>query len=244
MVATKGLNSLSSFRNQLHFRAKKGQNGLGRNQTGGHGKDVEVKVPIGTIIRKAVDNAAAGGGEGEENLRFISEEAELKLGQGVAENDFDGDLDGSEFDTFGAVELLEDGQRKLLLHGGRGGRGNASFRNSNNKAPRLAENGEDGLEQWFELELKLVADVGIVGAPNAGKSTLLASLSNAKPKIAAYPFTTLVPNLGVCDMLGYKSIVFADVPGLLEGTYQRMNSAICFVFFSFLFLSSSVSCVG
>jgi GTP-binding protein len=226
VVAEKGLNSLSSFRNQLHFRAKKGKNGLGRNQTGGHGSDVEVKVPIGTIIRKAVDHTAQGE---DNNLPFMSEEAELSNPKGRQSidgdedlNAFEGDL-ASEFDNFRSVELLEEGQRKLLLHGGRGGRGNTSFRNSNNKTPRLAESGEDGLEQWFELELKLVADVGIVGAPNAGKSTLLASLSNAKPKIAAYPFTTLVPNLGVCDMLGYKSIVFADVPGLLEGAHTGVG---------------------
>lgn len=116
------------------------------------------------------------------------------------------------------AELLQPGQRALLLPGGRGGRGNASFKSGRNTAPQLAEQGEEGLELWLELELKLVADVGLVGAPNAGKSTLLGVLSSARPKIADYPFTTLVPNLGVVDV-DFRSIVVADIPGLLEGAH-------------------------
>ena len=228
VVATKGLNSLSSFRNQIHFRAKKGGNGMGRNCAGAAGEDVEVKVPIGTIIRRAgvldgdtfEQSAAAGEGAGAAGgFGYADVTADLET------LTFDGEGEGavSELDRVGSLELLRDGEKKLLIHGGRGGRGNASFRTSTNKTPRLSEAGEAGMEEWFELELKLVADVGIVGAPNAGKSTLLSSLSNAKPKIAAYPFTTLVPNLGVCDKLGYKSIVFADVPGLLEGAHTGIG---------------------
>ncbi|EOY06445.1 GTP1/OBG family protein [Theobroma cacao] len=118
------------------------------------------------------------------------------------------------------LELLHPGQRALLLPGGRGGRGNASFKSGNNKVPKIAENGEEGPEMWLELELKLVADVGIVGAPNAGKSTLLSVISAAQPAIANYPFTTLLPNLGVVSFDYDSTMVVADLPGLLEGAHR------------------------
>lgn len=117
-------------------------------------------------------------------------------------------------------ELLSPGQRALLLPGGRGGRGNASFKSGTNKVPKIAEKGEEGAEMWLELELKLVADVGIVGAPNAGKSTLLSAISAAQPEIANYPFTTLLPNLGVVSLDFDATMVVADLPGLLEGAHR------------------------
>ncbi|KAK4759152.1 hypothetical protein SAY87_022283 [Trapa incisa] len=117
------------------------------------------------------------------------------------------------------LELLHPGQTALLLPGGRGGRGNASFKSGLNKVPRIAENGEEGTEMWLELELKLVADVGIVGAPNAGKSTFLSVISAAQPEIANYPFTTLLPNLGVVSFDYDSTMVVADLPGLLEGAH-------------------------
>ncbi|KAF5179109.1 Gtpase obg [Thalictrum thalictroides] len=118
------------------------------------------------------------------------------------------------------LELLTPGQRGLLLPGGRGGRGNASFKSGTNKVPKIAEKGEEGAEMWLELELKLVADVGIVGAPNAGKSTLLSAISAAQPEIANYPFTTLLPNLGVVSLDFDATMVVADLPGLLEGAHR------------------------
>lgn len=118
------------------------------------------------------------------------------------------------------LELTTAGQRVLLLPGGRGGRGNASFKTGRNKAPQLAEYGEEGAEMWFDLELKLVADVGIVGIPNAGKSTLLSVISAAQPTIANYPFTTLLPNLGVVSLDYDSTMVVADLPGLLEGAHR------------------------
>jgi Obg family GTPase CgtA len=118
------------------------------------------------------------------------------------------------------LELLHPGQRALLLPGGRGGRGNTAFKSGTNKVPRIAENGEEGPEMWLELELKLVADVGIVGAPNAGKSTLLSVISAAQPTIANYPFTTLLPNLGVVSFDYDSTMVVADLPGLLEGAHR------------------------
>ena len=130
----------------------------------------------------------------------------------------------------GAVvaDLTLPGQELTIATGGRGGRGNAAFKSARNKAPRLAENGEVGQEFWLELELKLVADVGIIGVPNAGKSTLLSVVSAAKPKIADYPFTTIIPNLGVAEV-SHRQIVLADIPGLMEGAHEGIGLGLDFL---------------
>jgi GTP-binding protein len=117
-------------------------------------------------------------------------------------------------------DLVEDSQQLTVCSGGRGGRGNTRFKNARNKAPRIAEKGEPPEEKTIRLELKLIADVGIIGVPNAGKSTLLSVVSNAKPKIAPYPFTTLQPNLGVAELGGELQLILADIPGLIEGAHQ------------------------
>ena len=133
----------------------------------------------------------------------------------------------AESDTV-LADLERAGQKALVARGGRGGRGNAAFKSGRNRAPRLAENGEVGEELWLELELKIVADAGIVGVPNAGKSTLLSVISDATPKIADYPFTTIVPNLGVADV-NHVQIVFADIPGLLEGAHDGVGLGLDFL---------------
>ena len=118
------------------------------------------------------------------------------------------------------LEIMEDGEEKELLAGGMGGRGNVHYKTATNQTPRYAQPGIEGIEKWIILELKILADVGLVGFPNAGKSTLLSVVSEAKPEIADYPFTTLVPNLGVVPYRDYKSFVMADIPGIIEGASE------------------------
>ena len=172
--ATEDLNTLYSFRYKQRFHAGRGGNGAGGRRHGAKGKDVTIRVPVGTVVR--------------------SED-----GQVVA-------------------DLAVPGARVMVARGGRGGLGNAHFATAVLQAPRIAQKGEPGEARWLELELRLLADVGLVGLPNAGKSTLLARISAARPKIAEYPFTTLVPNLGVVA-LDETTFVVADIPGLIEGAH-------------------------
>ena len=176
-IATK--NTLIDFRYHPDFKARRGQHGKGSNQTGQTAEDLEITVPVGTLV-------------------------------------FEKDGDDQRL----VADLAEEGQRVLVARGGRGGRGNARFVSSTNRAPRRTEPGEDGEQKQLHLELKLLADVGLVGFPNAGKSTLISRISAAHPKIADYPFTTLTPNLGVVSLSGDRSFVVADVPGLLKGAHE------------------------
>ncbi|MCX8080005.1 MAG: GTPase ObgE [Bacteroidia bacterium] len=127
------------------------------------------------------------------------------------------------------AEVLNDGEEIILLKGGRGGKGNAFFKTDVRQSPKFAQEGESGTEGWFTLELKILADVGLVGFPNAGKSTLLASISAAKPEIADYPFTTLVPNLGIVPYKDYQSFIMADIPGIIEGAHEGRGLGLRFL---------------
>ena len=157
---------------------------------------------------------ADSGGHGEGNRRFGRDGddiiLEVPIGT-VAKNSETGEK---------LLEILEDGEERVLLPGGKGGKGNFHYKTSTNQTPRYAQPGIEGIEAWIILELKILADVGLVGFPNAGKSTLLSVVSEAKPEIADYPFTTLVPNLGVVPYRDYKSFVMADIPGIIEGAAE------------------------
>lgn len=151
-------------------------------------------------------------GEGSNKTGRSGEEALLRVPPGTVVRDADtGDFIG---------EVLENGDRLVVARGGRGGRGNARFKSATRQAPRRWERGGEGEARTLELELKLIADVGLVGEPNAGKSTLLASVSAARPKIADYPFTTLTPNLGVVKVGDFRTFVLADIPGIVEGAHE------------------------
>jgi GTPase len=151
-------------------------------------------------------------GEGSNKTGRSGEDLELRVPLGTAAYDeLTGELLG---------ELLEEGQRLVVAQGGRGGRGNTRFKSATHQAPREWEPGEEGTERRIRLELKLIADVGLVGEPNAGKSTLLAAVTAARPKVADYPFTTLEPNLGVVQLSGFRTFVLADLPGIIEGAHE------------------------
>jgi GTPase len=177
--AVTGLNTLIDYRYQQHFKAQRGGNGMGKDRAGANGKDVVLKVPVGTQV--------------------YEEDGETLL-----------------------ADLTEVGQRVTIAEGGNGGFGNAHFKSSTNRAPRHANPGQPGEEHTIRLRLKLIADAGLIGLPNAGKSTFLAAVSAAKPKIADYPFTTLHPQLGVVEVDGHE-FVLADLPGLIEGAHEGIG---------------------
>ena len=185
LKAERNLNTLVDYRYTQHFKAEKGENGKGKNKTGKTGKDLILKVPIGTQILE------------EDNKTLL----------------FDFKNEKEEF---------------VVAIGGRGGLGNTNFKSSTNRAPRKFTKGTTGEEFWIWLQLKTIADVGIIGLPNAGKSSLLAAITNATPKIANYKFTTLNPNLGVA-IYDNKEITIADIPGLIEGAHIGVGLGIKFL---------------
>ena len=179
LKAERNLNTLIDYRYAQHFKAEKGQNGMSKNKTGRNGKDLYLKVPMGTQILE------------EDNKTLL----------------FDFKNEKEEF---------------VVANGGRAGLGNTNFKSSTNRAPRKFTKGTLGEEFWIWLQLKTIADIGIVGLPNAGKSSLLAAITNANPKIANYKFTTLNPNLGVASY-DNKEITLADIPGLIEGAHAGVG---------------------
>ena len=185
-VADPHLRTLIDVAYHKHYRAENGGAGGASNRRGKMGADVEVLLPVGTVVMDAQDGSLV-------------------------------------------ADLADAGQRVLLARGGRGGRGNASFANSTRQTPRFAEKGEPGERRRLRLELKLLADVGILGLPNVGKSSLISRVSAARPKIADYPFTTLVPQLGVVRLEEGVSFVVADLPGLVEGAHRGAGKGYDFL---------------
>jgi len=179
LIAEENLNTLIDFRFQQHFEAGRGQNGMGKKKTGKGGKDLILKVPVGTQIFEEDNNTLI------EDLKIV-------------------------------------GQKIIVAKGGKRGLGNVRFKSSTNRAPRKKTDGSEGENFWIWLQLKVIADIGIIGMPNAGKSSLLSALTKAKPKIANYPFTTLNPNLGVASYSD-KEVTIADIPGLIEGAHEGIG---------------------
>lgn len=193
--------------NTDHFRtlfydpklfAEHGQSGMRQNKTGRSGRDKIVPVPPGTMVWKT-------------DAAVLAEAAQQRRD--------DPDSLGMEL----VADLTETGERFIVCKGGKGGRGNTHFKSATNQAPDEAEEGEPGEEGIYFLELRMIADVGLVGFPNAGKSTLVSKLSKAKPKIANYPFTTLEPMVGVMEFPGYRRATIADIPGLIEGAHENIG---------------------
>lgn len=186
LVGAPGVNTLADFRFHRSFKAPNGTPGASRDCTGAGGADLEVPVPIGTVV--------------------VDAETQEQLG-----------------------DVTEVGQRLLVAKGGKGGWGNTRFKSSTNRAPRKSMPGLPGEKRELRLELKVMADVGLLGLPNAGKSTLIRAVSAAKPKVADYPFTTLHPNLGVVDVGVHRSFVMADIPGLIEGAAEGAGLGVRFL---------------
>ena len=175
----RNLNTLIDYRYAQHFKAENGNSGSKKNKTGANGKDLTLKVPVGTQIYE------------EDNNTLI-------------------------------YDFVKNKEKYLVASGGKGGVGNVRFKSSTNRAPRKKTDGKIGEEFWVWLQLKIIADIGIIGLPNAGKSSLLAALTRAKPKIASYPFTTINPNLGVA-YYDNREITLADIPGLVEGAHKGIG---------------------
>ena len=186
MVSNPQMWTLLHLRYTRHLRADHGKRGSGQRSSGAGGKDIFIKVPLGTIAKNPETDEVIG-------------------------------------------ELTEDNQQIVLLKGGRGGLGNHNFKTSTNQAPDYAQPGEEGIESHIIFELKILADVGLVGFPNAGKSTLLSVVSAAKPEIADYPFTTLTPNLGIVAYRDNLSFVMADIPGIIEGAHEGKGLGLRFL---------------
>ena len=214
--ADKDTNTLLDFRYNPILRAEDGKNGAGQRSAGRSGKDLIVEVPIGTVIYRTEE------AEGEEDLVGL---ARAPVGRPVVTGDLPivaprrSRRSLAETNKILLADLSHDGQEAVIARGGDGGFGNAHFKSSVRQTPRIAEVGEPGEEFIAELELKLLADVGLVGLPNAGKSTFLSVVSNAEPEIADYPFTTITPNLGVATIDG-QDLLIADIPGLIEGAAE------------------------
>src|SRR5437667_3970504 len=203
--ADRHVHNLANLFYEPIVRAKNGAHGKGKRMAGRAGPDKIVRVPLGTIVWQT--------DEGKRPSPIYREQASSARRP----------TSNSEQSAISVVDLTRDGQEFVLCRGGAGGKGTVHFKSSRNRAPRQYTDGEEGEEGYFLLELRTIADAGLVGYPNAGKSTLLRKLSAARPKVAAYPFTTLHPVVGVMDLPGYRHATIADIPGLIEGAHRGIG---------------------
>ncbi len=219
LVADKNANNLVDLYYKPRLVAERGAHGQGKRKQGRSAQSLIIKVPCGTVIRRLEFTPLAGCKlmvKGEAHLAGTDVEKERR-GRTLKV------LPARATDTDIVADLVTEGQQVVLCRGGRGGRGNCTFTSSTHQAPREFEMGELGEVGEFELTLKIIADVGLVGYPNAGKSTLLSQLTAAHPKIAPYPFTTLTPQIGVTYFEDLAKLTIADIPGLIEGAHDNVG---------------------
>lgn len=254
LEASHDLNNLVNQYYAPHLFAKKGAHGMGKNMTGKSGKDLIIKVPCGTMVwqlkKTTLDEIREKMAEERrlqeedddddfDGVEIVGKETGVGAGSTAAlEIDLEaedapeeyGDIpDLPEAQRVLMADLTKHGQRYVLCEGGRGGLGNQHFATARNQAPRKAQPGEDGENGIFRLELRFMGDVGLVGYPNAGKSTLLTAISKARPKIAAYPFTTLHPQIGVLEYHDFHRLTVCDIPGIIEGAHENVGLGHAFL---------------
>jgi GTP-binding protein len=211
--------NLANFFYEPIIKAKDGENGMGKNSYGRGAKPKIVSVPVGTLVYRIREQAAESSGEPvARGVMFYDLEKELEP-EKIVERKKGINPDDLEL----IADLTQPGQEFLLCKGGEGGKGNVHFKSSKNRVPRQSTPGEEGEEGDFYFELRSIAEAGLVGYPNAGKSTLLSKISSAHPKVAPYPFTTLHPIIGVVDFSGYARATVADIPGLIEGAHRNVG---------------------
>ena len=244
LQADHDLNNLIGQYYQPKLLAQDGESGMGKGMDGHSGKDLVVKVPCGTLVWRVAPGRAAEGEAAEPDekpgraafklstgkrsiLRSAGGERAVEIGSGE-EPERSPSAPPNEKGEW-VADLTEHGRQFVLCKGGRGGLGNRNFATSARQAPRFAQPGEPGQEGEFLLELRIIADVGLVGDPNAGKSTLLTAISKARPKIAPYPFTTLHPQIGIVEYPDWHRLTVCDVPGLIEGAHQNVGLGHAFL---------------
>jgi GTP-binding protein len=221
--ADRHVDNLSNLFYEPIIKAKNGNHGKGKKMAGRAGANKIVKIPVGTIVWRAEDEKSSTSNAdksraGAQQRTPDTDQSAIRTPPASAKATADRQ---SEMDLI--VDLVRDGEEFVLCRGGEGGKGNVHFKSSRNRAPRQYTDGEEGEQGYFLLELRTIADAGLVGYPNAGKSTLLRKLSAARPKVAAYPFTTLHPVVGVMQLPGYRRATIADIPGLIEGAHRGLG---------------------